>query len=412
MMPFEEGVPPGGAPEDDPESCLLVRLRAIDDGIERALSEAGHGVSRTREILALAAGHTPRAEVVRFVAAPFLDGETDPSCVREARRLLTLRLLVDAELARCRDSWDPDPTRIRRTYARLATLLRVAVDFEQEFDRTVRSMTGSTRARLLEMRVALMPRPKRLIAAVVVAHGIDRCVAALVAEPGDPGARSAPRALPHDEHGFIAAALGTPGGHGAPHPAARDAAILRAVILSDLERWRALSVRWSPGGTDPHDRDPGVGPASRSAWLEQLRLDVSAYHGIAEGLESDLGRARAEGFDEVARDLTVARGELHDAYRRLTTVVRDAETHGRLRSRELEQLAKPRPWSASVARRRIARASRRGREIARRVLGLPDRPSEDARRAATAPRLVRASLALAAIAAVVAVLMLAVLKRL
>lgn len=298
----------------DAEASSLAFLVPTLSHVDDVLSEMPDSRLEARRVITREWGLDPTPDELQTIVRLAHDPATQRGVQRElARAALAARIYVERELRRLLDGMPLDAKHIRKTAETLPDLSAAVEALDDQLRALGESAAQAERSFLQEVGRTLIPIHGALIAARVIAPHLER----LAEAEGEEEIRSALPCLTDAEAAMLASVTSPepgpdrrPAGSGNPSRLCVDAAVLSAVIRSDL----AI--------LDP-ERE-AVAAVEPQELLERLTRDKVAYHVVAGRLKKQQDSALLARLTDYAETLGAARCSLSATYQGLAAALSPA----------------------------------------------------------------------------------------
>ncbi|TDI11893.1 MAG: hypothetical protein E2P04_06960 [Acidobacteria bacterium] len=312
----------GNAAPGRKKSLVDLRLQEIGLQIDRVLAEMPDSRLEAQRLIADVFGKMPSAEMLHAFTQ-LAESAAKPEIQTDLeRKIILMRLLVDLELHCLTRPGLLDRLTLDGASWKLPELILRVEAFRRTSDWDPPELGPTELNQLGKLRKALMPDITELQAfALVVPRVAHLAAAARDARMGEI------QFLTGQDADLFRRAFAD-ASETYPNRILIYAVALRWTIQEDLHAWAQIPPAErnldKSDGKARRQRD-GLSTAenSRPVVLEDLELDLNAYHVLSKRMQSDQDTARSEGQDDLVQDLSAAQQALFAVYLELTAAVRN-----------------------------------------------------------------------------------------
>jgi len=303
-------------------SLVDLRLQELERQINQVLSGMPDSRLEAQRLMADVFGKTPSAEILHGVMQ--LAESSDKSEIQTdlERQVILMRLLVDLEIHGLTRPGALDRLTLDGASLRLPEMIHRVEEFRRtsEWNPPERGPTELTR--LKKLRKALMPELTELQAFAVVIPRVMHLATAAREARLDGICFLAKKEADLFRRTFSEAS------DTCPDRLLLYAAALRWAIQNDLHTWSEIppserNLDSSDGGVDSRNNGLAKAESSPPVTLQDLKLELTAYHVLSKRLQAAQDTARSTGQDDLAQDLSATQQALFALYLQRTAAVRD-----------------------------------------------------------------------------------------
>ena len=324
-----------------PDSHLERKHQEIQANLDRLLANLPKDPSEAQALAVKVLGLMPPAKLLGALQLIVNEGTAPPIRTELARKLVLLRLLVDAELRNLNGSSCIELQSLHLMSLSITALIERISSLRQEFGWQTLQLNQHDQLKLDKLQRELMPATDRLNSYSVLLSMLEPLARAAAA-----GRIGEIPYLKSNEAAMFMAALSPENEKGASGRVVIDAAALRCRIQQDLEAWEQLLEAEPDESADTEAGEPAARAAlpeqpanedelavvddrkaaaasHRRDMLERLRLDMSVYNILLERLQYQQTVTIAAG-DKVAADaIYTTQRALFPVFSKLAAAVRN-----------------------------------------------------------------------------------------
>ena len=303
-------------------SLADLRLQEIELQVDQVLAEMPDSRLEAQRLIADVFGKMPSAEMLHAFTQLAESAAKQEIQTDLERALILMHLLADLEIHGLTRPGPLDRRKLEGVSWRLPGLIRCVEEFRRTSEWDPPALGPTELNQLAKLRKTLMPDTTELQAFALV---VPRVVH-LAAAARDSGLNEI-RFLTEKDADLFQKAL-TDASETYPNRILIYAMALRWTIEEDLHAWAQIppaerNLDESDGKPGSERDDLSTAEHSRPVVLEDLKLDMNAYHVLSKRMQAAQDTARSEGQDDLVQDLTTAQQALFAVYLQLTAAVRD-----------------------------------------------------------------------------------------